>query len=309
MVEILFQTFSRYMISKSIIRVLREHKQTLVSYFNRLLICNRSISENPVYLNPVPPSMGDGGLNNYYHFIFDLLLPLNLVLNKTPQSLAFYMEEIGVNCERLKMLFGKRILIVTKNTIDDKVKPIPLIGMDPDSTIIKHNTLESFKMDIFSSMGIPVKQKNNKVILIERASFMTGEKYKIERGSLRRSIINHEDLKQLLESILDEAYLLLSLKLEELSFQQQLEYFNSAALVIAQHGAGLANCVWMKPGSAVVELSCYDSRYHYKILSRLKKHDYFFYKTNDEHVDLNLETFRKWITSKKGLNKFFKDNK
>lgn len=40
----------------------------------------------------------------------------------------------------------------------------------------------------------------------------------------------------------------------KLTFRQQMEIFVGARIIVGEHGAGFANCVWMPPGSRVVEI-------------------------------------------------------
>ncbi|MDJ0995114.1 MAG: glycosyltransferase 61 family protein [Dinoroseobacter sp.] len=42
---------------------------------------------------------------------------------------------------------------------------------------------------------------------------------------------------------------------EELSFREQISVFNNAKTIIAQHGAGLANSIFCKPGTRVIEVT------------------------------------------------------
>jgi len=44
------------------------------------------------------------------------------------------------------------------------------------------------------------------------------------------------------------------LHLENKAFQDQVAYFRSARMLVAQHGAGMLHCLWMPQGSVVVEI-------------------------------------------------------
>lgn len=46
---------------------------------------------------------------------------------------------------------------------------------------------------------------------------------------------------------------------EELSFKQQIALFSSATHIVAPHGAGLANIVWCKPGTKLLEIFPYNN--------------------------------------------------
>ena len=57
-----------------------------------------------------------------------------------------------------------------------------------------------------------------------------------------------------------------NLKLENIPFKEQIEYFDSATLVIAQHGAGLANLLWMQEKTVVVEFG-FKAKKHFEKIS------------------------------------------
>jgi hypothetical protein len=73
--------------------------------------------------------------------------------------------------------------------------------------------------------------------------------YVHRRGEVARKVANFEDLKP----ILDQHHIT-PIALEELDFEEQVNLFSKADLVLAEHGAGLANSIFMRPGSTMVEL-------------------------------------------------------
>ena len=44
------------------------------------------------------------------------------------------------------------------------------------------------------------------------------------------------------------------MRLEELSFAEQVRLVGSASILVGNHGAGLTNIAWLAPGSRVLEL-------------------------------------------------------
>ena len=100
--------------------------------------------------------------------------------------------------------------------------------------------------------------------------------YISRRNAHRRQILNEDELTELLQefgvSVVDPA---------DMPVREQARLFSSASLVVAQHGAGLANLVFCSEGAAVLELFTPDSinvcywavsnllgiRYHYLITS------------------------------------------
>jgi len=116
------------------------------------------------------------------------------------------------------------------------------------------------------------KNSNNKsVIFINRARandfYSSSKAHGIESGTgtghtsgtQRRSIPNADELILAIGKFweIQEVFL------EQLTFKEQIEVFRDAKVIICQTGAGLANLVWAKPGTTLVEIcpSSEDSAY------------------------------------------------
>ena len=69
------------------------------------------------------------------------------------------------------------------------------------------------------------------------------------------------------------------LKLTKLSFKQQIEIFSNAKIIVAPHGAGLANIVFCKKNTKIIEIK---PRNHpnkvYETISKINKLNYFLIK-------------------------------
>jgi len=145
-------------------------------------------------------------------------------------------------------------------------------------------------------------------LLIER---LPPDRYFIEEaqikgsGASRRSILNHDDLNSTLRSMVREPFVFHNLQLEKITFKEQVDYFSKAKVVIAQHGAGLANCVWMNPKSLVVELTSYINFDHFSIISKLKQHSYYLYGLSSPHSEVDVDNFADWILGDVKLRNFF----
>lgn len=68
----------------------------------------------------------------------------------------------------------------------------------------------------------------------------------------RRHIPNHAEIIAQIEAAFGGS---LSRRLEAMPLAEQIALFESADVVIAQHGAALANIVWMRPGAALLEIA------------------------------------------------------
>jgi len=97
-----------------------------------------------------------------------------------------------------------------------------------------------------------------------------------KRGPGNDIVINH---KNFIEKNLPHEYMLRSVYLEDLSFLDQVDLFYHTDILVAQHGAGMTNCAFMRPGSTIIELPpvtypCY------QILSRQCGHKHYLPEGN-----------------------------
>jgi len=63
---------------------------------------------------------------------------------------------------------------------------------------------------------------------------------------------------------------------EELSFSEQVDVFSQCETLVGLHGAGLTNCLMMKPGR-IIELKKKESNVGYWHLADALDHKYFYY--------------------------------
>ena len=262
-------------------RFIRRRMSALTTVYNQRKIIELSKSSKLIFLEPVSPGTCSGNIENYYHFIFDLVFPLNCLIKKAPPDVIFVIKDFGIYTDRLQHLFPGRIEIEREINIPGNAKRIHLIGMNPKCVYFKSGTLENLKIDICRNLDIAQDGKPNKILLIERLppdsnliTYATSE----GGGTTRRSILNHEDLTSTLRSMVRSPLEFHNLQLENMTFKEQVHYFDRALIVIGQHGAGLANCIWMRRESIVIELSSKPSNF-FQPLCKLKKHHYFLYKT------------------------------
>lgn len=73
--------------------------------------------------------------------------------------------------------------------------------------------------------------------------------YISRRDSIRRPVSNESEVERALAELGFSV-----ITLSELAFQEQVRLFRNARLVVAPHGAGLANVIFCPPGARVIEL-------------------------------------------------------
>lgn len=91
----------------------------------------------------------------------------------------------------------------------------------------------------------------------------------------------------------------MNIRPEKLDFKEQVRCFAQEHAVIAQHGAALANIIWMKPGSRVIEFNHDLDLDYFKIISQIAGHRYRVFKTDHEHATIDPVSFCHWLTKKR----------
>ena len=294
-------------------RFIHRYVQKLRVIINQKKILNLSTSNKFILLRPTPPQLCGGTIEHYYHFIFDLVMPLNALIRRLPSNTTFLLENFGVLTNRLEDLFPGRTHILNNSSVINNVKEISLLGMNPRCVHLQSRELEFFCFDVKHNLGIVHNPPRDQILLIERADsdpFYINSAIKKGSGAKRRSILNHADVHFVIQKSIKDTYQFANLQLEKISFRQQIDHFNKSIIVFAQHGAGLANCIWMKPGSIVIEFSNNASLDHFRTISRLKKHKYYLYKIQKEHTNIDTTDFLNWVLGHKELRSIFsaKDN-
>ena len=273
--------------------LVRRNQQSIIRAAN----FNKRISLSPWNKN--------GSWEHYYHFIFDLLLPLSCVMDRTSEDVTFSIDGQGPLFKVLPQIFGKRVEL-NKRVGTSSVKKMNIVSMNPILANLKNEKLDCLKENVFKCYKVKTTAVPNKVLLIERLpsdSFFNEKAKRKGSGANRRSIKNHNEFCNMLRSKLDSRFEFHNLKLEEISFEDQVKYFESAALIIGQHGAGLANVIWMQEGSNVIELG--NGRKHFQHLCTIKKHNQFIINYRKKHIKVPLDKFYQWMVSHEQLAKFF----
>jgi hypothetical protein len=273
---------------------------------NQKELIKLSKTQNDIFLHPV--LLNGGSVEHYYHFIFDLLLPLSRLIKRTSAEVIFRLEDFGPLTNQLLAVYPDRVkFLASTETI--ALPEFDLIGMNPISVFYPPKTINKLKSDICLKLNIRLGNKRDKVILIERLPpndyFKTKAKIK-GSGSSRRSIINHDLLLTFIQSTVSSDLEFLNLRLENASLSEQIHLFDQACIVIAQHGAALANCIWMRPGSIVIELGEDPTKQrHFKVISKLQGLRYFYYRTNSNHANIDLSKFSNWLLKHSVLRRYF----
>jgi hypothetical protein len=252
---------------------------------NRRAIAKHSRNGDRIVLVP------DTVVEHYYHFLLDLALPLYLLIDSVPDNASFVLKTTGPFLDRLRPLFPTQLTIATADQDTTRLPTRSLIGMNPFFVHVTRDELVMFSEHVRKMSGVAPSCPKNKVLLIERLPpqefFETAAKSK-GGGTRRRSIPNHEELSLALQSKVRPPFEFQNVQLERLSFETQVKLFAEAAVVIGQHGAGLANCLWMSPGGTVIELTNNADLSHFQAISRAMGHSHLLHTTGGAHSPVDV---------------------
>lgn len=233
-------------------RVLGRHRAVitgrgdLVQEVSRYFGTSRA-REHPLFLNPAPgPPLDFAGRlgvlaargdANYYHFLFDVLPRID-VLERCPQIAA-----------------PDRWYVPTQ--LRFQLELLDLLGIGPDRRIDASNH-PHVRASCLVVPGLPAMTEKNPPWVVEflrrRLLFDLGgppQRVYITRGTAahNRAVRNEPEVLDLLRrrgfTAVDPG---------ALSVAEQIRTFANASVVVAPHGAALANLAFAAPGAAVVEL-------------------------------------------------------
>lgn len=203
----------------------------------------------------------------YFHWLFDLLPRLKI------------LEDLGVKPEKIYLQYHYRFQRETLELLD-MVAPQDIINCN-DVPLLSASTLIVPCHEVMDGREFP-----KWVIEFVRNRFLPEVK-KIEPYHRKRIYVSRADA--LFRRVLNEHEILPVLgeygftvvKLEKLSFQEQVTLFMDAEAVVLPHGSGLANLVFCSKGIPVIELLPSVVLDHGFRLSTAAGLDYFFLSARD----------------------------
>lgn len=275
-------------------------------HLNQAYLAWRLKLKDRVFIIP-QPGLHKGNIEHYYHFIFDLVLPLQVLISKMDRAVIFQIKSFGPLTGILKEIFGQQIEIIdSDNSIYPEVHKYRLLGMNPLEVRLQKFNIGALQRFAYDHFNIRIKQRN-KILLIERSSppeYYLKDATNKGAGISRRSIRNHSEVYQFLNSSIKPEYELVNIKLEQIPFAQQVQLFNESCLVIAQHGAGLTNILWMNQAGVVLEFG-YNKKRHFERLAQALNISHFLMNFEQEHITIAVDLLGQYIGNVPSLSKFF----
>jgi Glycosyltransferase 61 len=204
-----------------------------------------------------------GSVEHYYHFMFGFLIPLAHYLSQTRESDIYFLRSCGPMNQKLLELNISKLIFVTKETLPrlfKDYKVTSLIGFDwhdyYNLTVFMQSRAYLLKK-LFAEDNTShyPSQDHPQIVLINRETadpfYQSAFAESKTSGRDRRSIPNFSELSAEVEAAGLNAT---TANLDFATLKQQAELFGNANIVVAQHGAALANIFWMRPKTKIIEI-------------------------------------------------------
>lgn len=183
---------------------------------------------------------GGGGLDNYFHWLFDVLPRLSL-LKKS--GLYDQINRFLVpNYHFPYQIDSLQMLGITKSQIVDgsQIQHLQADSIIASSPHRNAGQMEKWVCDFLRDAFIDKKATHQR----EYPPYI----YITRSDSKSRNVLNEPELVSMLEG-----YGFKMVSLSNLSFSEQVALFNNVRIIISPHGAGLANVVFCQKGTKIIE--------------------------------------------------------
>jgi hypothetical protein len=206
-----------------------------------------------------------GARDRYYHFLLGFLTPLVLWHAKRADGGRYFVRSCGPMDGHLEAMGFRNVEALSRSDWDDCLMQRAfsverLAGYDT-GPFYSGEAFGHLREAAFRRFGVQPRAVSADVLFINRGE--SPEYYQSDKSegyrsnhnegrisaNLRRSLPN---MREILLSAMAEGIACRLAELETSSLPDQVALFANTSVVVAQHGAALANMVWMPRGSLVV---------------------------------------------------------
>jgi hypothetical protein len=255
----------------SLIDIAKYRPTSLFIHYKKLVLKRkRRLNRNQTYLLAF-----DEWSSNHYHWITEVLPRLIVVADQLPQYILLlpdvpYIRNVGV---KLLEYAG--------------LKPLGIEWIQ-QKEIIKVPNLKLITAVILSGRihDALLKQVQNRFLslpLLAQAPPATRRIYITRANATNRRVLNEDEVVAVLKQ-----YDFDIVAFEGLSIEEQIKMANSASIMVAIHGAGLANAIFMQRDTSVLEFrrdKVYHNQCYWHLSSSIgQKFYYLFGQPDNDHV-------------------------
>lgn len=202
------------------------------------------------------PAQWGGSVQHYYHFLLAYLFPVTLWVADHPDARPV-VRDCGPMNPWFDVVSEGGFTVVPPGVMLHhfaRGAPATVLPASDDPESFDGHRLARFRTEVLERAGVEAPEEASSIMLVRRGRsdpyYATEASEQRSSGAFRRSIPNVADLADALSArwptrLVDPA---------ELDPAEQLRLHAGTRTLIGQHGAGLANMIWMPPGSAVIEV-------------------------------------------------------
>ena len=221
----------------------------------------------------------NGCIFHYGHFLCDCLFPeiINdifkyheVIREKTIHQTIGNFNKIYTDVMRIK-----NTELLTKQFND---LSIDMISYDTKEKYCNKIHFDKFRNFIFSRYNINNLEYNSRypeVILIKRNGrinliddeYLSKINTNITTGKERREINDIDNVEAYLKNKYSNKFK--SIYLENITFEEQVLYFNNAKMIVCAHGSGMCNIFFCKEKTTIIEVTCGLNWYFFDKLSEI----------------------------------------
>lgn len=188
---------------------------------------------------------------NYFHFLLDTL-PKLIILNDLPDSVPFLIrDDLPSDFKNIiKRLTNRNLIEVSSNDV---------ISIDKLFICTAISSVFDFKTDNSSNrINFPFKSINKlriQLLNISKATTIKHDYVYIHRGkSSTKNVINYQSVISLLEK-----YNFSIIQMDKNFYNEQIQIFSNAKIVVASGGAVLSNLIFINPNAKIIILESFFS--------------------------------------------------
>lgn len=230
----------------------------------------------------------------YYHWLFDLMPRLEILrrCDVALESIDFFI--VNGQSKRFQSEIVHKIQLHQKIISLEEFPHVKASRLLVPSFAGKAPDVPKWVCDFLRKTFLPTAVSSQ---------FDSYRKIYVSRANAsRRFITNEPEVKSALESAG-----FVTVFLEDLSFEDQVSLFAQAEIVVGSHGSGLANLVFCRPGTKIVEIFPPNRiRFHFRNISRWVGLDYialmgdspkrfFGLRTNRYDITVDLPRLREMV--------------
>jgi hypothetical protein len=275
-----------------------------------------------------------GTILHYYHFFYAMFVPLILeyvkTKNKNPDkhivliidtkvgAMFRILAELPLDIRIKKMMTDyDKLIVKTKYLVvmdihpsvtdqDTTSRDAKLIDKGYARRITKNDIqiVNNFMQDCIMNNDLVLDRSNNYdiVIIVRKVNiFYNSENYRFGKksdirlnGAQKRSIPNITEIFAMVKKMFPKKRIII-ISLDVLPIFIQYQLFHNAELIIAQHGASLANIIFMKPHSTLIEIinrQKYNEERWFVPLTAISDVKHVEHVTEESHSVIDLNEFK-----------------